>query len=89
MEETVKLVYQGPLKQCGFTGPQSQVTYIARRSEPFEVYGEDADGLLHAHSKVLIKHQPKSARKSKAVPAEPPAKDDPKGDPGDTPADKG
>ena len=40
------LVYTGPLDECGFTGPVTGLSYVARPHEPFVVDPSDADKLL-------------------------------------------
>lgn len=63
--KAVKLVYTGPLKGCGFTGPVTNAQYIAHGREPFAVAEEDAAPLLKQHAGYLERHKPPAPANNK------------------------
>ena len=63
----MKLVYRGPLKECGFTGPASGLHYVARPGVAFAVEASDGPALLVRYPGLLTEIIPPAPAKKKVA----------------------
>ena len=62
----MKLVYRGPLKECGFTGPVSGRHYVVRPGVAFAVEASDGPALLARYPDLLAEVKPPAKAKKTA-----------------------
>jgi hypothetical protein len=65
-EDGMKLVYSGPLVECGFTGPASGAHYVVRPGIAFQADPADGPALLARYPGLLAEVLPAAKKRAAA-----------------------